>query len=88
VDGEASANNRTTGEGTAVVDRDRRSSAVSTCSCHGQKAALFVVDNQERVSDSEEGPAVGGMFGGGCHAVIFSTAWFHAVAAWSEIMRR
>ncbi|AWW37897.1 hypothetical protein DN051_15605 [Streptomyces cadmiisoli] len=60
---------------------------MSIRACHGQKAALLVRDNQERVSDAKEGPAIGRTFVGGCHAVIFSAVWLRAVARWSEIMR-
>lgn len=55
--------------------------------CHGQEAPLLVVDDLERVPDTEEGPAASRVFSGGCHAVIFSTALLGGVAAWREIMK-
>ncbi|KFG74148.1 hypothetical protein FM21_25580 [Streptomyces mutabilis] len=54
--------------------------------CNGQEAALFVVDDLERVSDTEQGAALRG-FARGCHAVIFSTDLLGEVAAWHEIMK-
>ncbi|MZE49629.1 hypothetical protein GTY49_43345 [Streptomyces sp. SID5477] len=45
------------------------------------------MDDLERVSDTEEGPALRGVFARSCHAMIISIDLLGEVIAWHEIMK-